>query len=183
MNERDEAAQRALRAYFAENGMLLCNESRDLPYLDLVGGNWNAIVSLMERGEVCYSRLYRDRVTYLSRALYTAMKPYRQRLLRLDEPSRRLLEFLRATGEASAEQMQAACLLERKAQTAALNALVSELFVTVSRRDVTIYESWCTFFYCPVELWEQRQPNPPPADARQLLSRQLTERQIDRMLS
>ena len=137
----------------------------------------------MERGEVCYSRLYRDRVTYLSRALYTAMKPYRQRLLRLDEPSRRLLEFLRATGEANAEQMQAACLLERKVQAAALNALVSELFVTVSRRDVTIYESWCTFFYCPVELWEQRQPNPPQADARQLLSRQLTERQIDRMLS
>ena len=183
MNEQDEAAQYALRAYFAENGMLLCNESRELPYLDLVGGSWNAIVSLMEHGEVCYSRLYQDRVTYLSRALYTAMKPYRQRLLRLDEPSRRLLEFLRATGEANAEQMQAACLLERKVQAAALNALVSELFVTVSRRDVTIHESWCTFFYCPVELWEQRQPNPPPADARQLLSRQLTERQIDRMLS
>ncbi len=79
--------------------------------------------------------------------------------------------------------MQAACLLERKAQTAALNALVSELFVTVSRRDVTIHESWCTFLYCPVELWEQRQPNPPPADARQLLNRQLTKRQVDRMLS
>ena len=38
MNERDEAAQHALRAYFVENGMLLCI----LPYLDLVGGNWNA---------------------------------------------------------------------------------------------------------------------------------------------
>jgi hypothetical protein len=78
--------------------------------------------------------------------------------------------------------MQAACLLERKAQTAALNALVSELFVTVSRREVTIHESWCTFFYCPVELWEQRQPAPPPEDARQLLSRQLTGRPIDRLL-
>lgn len=183
MNERDDAAQSALRSYFKENGMLLCNESRDLPYLDLVGGNWNAIVSLMESGEVCYSRLYRDRVTYLSRALYTAMKPYRQRLLRLDGTSRRLLEYLQATGGANAEQMQASCLLERKAQAAALNALVSELFVTISRRDATIHESWCTFYYCPVELWEQRQPSPPPADAKQLLSRQLTQRQIDRLLS
>ena len=183
MNERDEAAQHALRSYFAQNGMLLCNESCELPYLDLVGGNWNAIVSLMERGEVCYSRFFRGRVTYLSRALSSAIKPYRQRLLRLDEPSRRVLEFLRATGEASAEQMQAACLLERKAQTAALDALVSELFVTVSRRDVTIHESWCTFSYCLVERWEQRQPGPPPEDARLLLSRQLTDRQIDRLLS
>ena len=94
--------------------MLLCNESSELPYLDLVGGNWNAIVSLMERGEVCYSRLYRGRVTYLSRALYYAVKPYRQRLTHLDEPSRRLLEFMRAAGEVSAEEMQAACLLEKK---------------------------------------------------------------------
>ena len=183
MNERDEAAQHALRPYFAQNGMLLCNESRELPYLDLVGGSWNAIVSLMERGEVCYSRFFRGRVTYLSRALYCAIKPYRQRPLRLDEPSRRVLEFLRATGEANAEQMQAACLLERKAQAAALDALVSELFVTVSRRDVTIHESWCTFSYCPVERWEQRQPSPPTEDARLLLSRQLTDRQIDRLLS
>jgi len=182
MNERDEAAQRALNAYFAKNGMLLCNESSELPYLDLVGGNWNVIVSLMERGEVCYSRLYRNRVTYLSRALYFAMKPYRQRLSQLDEASRRLLAFLRATGEASAEQMQAACLLEKKAQTKALNQLVYELFVTVSRRDVTIHENWCTFYYCPVELWEQRKPSPPSADARQLLGRQLTTQQIDRIL-
>jgi len=78
--------------------------------------------------------------------------------------------------------MQAACLLERKAQTTALNTLVSELFVTVSRRDVTIHESWCTFLYCPVELWEQRQPAPLAADARQLLGRQLTERQMNRLL-
>ena len=183
MLEQDEKARGALITYFRENGLLLCNENPKLPYLDLVGGNWNAIVSLMESGDVFYSRLFHHRVTYLSRALYTAMKPYRQRLLRLDEPSRRLLEFFRATGEASAEQMQAACLLERKAQTAALNALVSELFVTVSRRDVTIHKSWCTFFYCPVELWEQRQPSPPPEDARQLLSRQLSGRTIDRLLS
>lgn len=185
MNERDETARQALSAYFSENGMLLCNESSELPYLDLVGGNWNAIVSLMERGEVCYSRLYRGRVTYLSRALYYAVKPYRQRLTHLDEPSRRLLEFMRAAGEVSAEEMQAACLLEKKAQTNALNQLVSELFATVSRRDVTIHDCWCTFRYCLAETWEQKQFIPTPtnaADARQLLSRQLTKLQIDRIL-
>ena len=185
MNERDETAKRALCAYFADNGMLLCNESSELPYLDLVGGNWNTIVTLMERGEVFYSRLFRGRVTYLSRALYCAMKQYRQRQTRLDEPSHRLLEFLRAVGEASAEEMQAACLLEKKAQTNALNLLVSELYATVSRRDVTIHESWCTFRYCLAEAWEQKASIPTPADAadaRQLLSRQLSKQQIDRIL-
>lgn len=38
MNERDAFAQQALRSFFAKNGMLLCNENSELPYLDLVGG-------------------------------------------------------------------------------------------------------------------------------------------------
>lgn len=63
-----------------------------------------------------------------------------------------MLEFLQAAGEANAEEMQTACLLETKAQTKAqtkaLNSFVSELFVTVSRRDVTINETGYTFRYC-----------------------------------
>ena len=114
MDAREEQARGALISYFSEYGLLLCNENTELPYLELVGGSWNAVFSLMESGDVFYSRLYKNRTTYLSRTLYFALKPYRQRLLRLDATSLRLLEFLRAAGEASAEEMQAACLLEKR---------------------------------------------------------------------
>lgn len=185
MNEQDERARKALLAYFLENGLLLCNENAELPYLELAGGTWNAIISLIESGDVFYSRLYRNRVTYLSRALYFAMKPHRRRMQYLDATSLRLLEFLRAAGEANAEEMQAACLLEKKAQTKALNQLVCELLVTVSRRDVTIHETWCTFRYCIAEAWEHKQSggaNADEAEARHLLSRQLSEKQIQKLL-
>ena len=184
MDAREEQARGALITYLGENGLLLCNENPALPYLDLVGGNWNAIVSLMESGDVFYSRLFHHRVTYLSRALYFAMKPYRQRMQHLDAVSIRLLEFLRAVGEANAEEMQAALFMEKRAQTKALEQLVDELFVTVSSRDKTIHETWCTFRYCPAERWEEKRPIPtqPEIDgAMNQLRKHFMEKQIQHL--
>jgi hypothetical protein len=158
MNGRDERAKEALLIYFSHNGLLLCNENAELPYLDLVGGSWNAIVALMESGDVFYSRFYRNRVTYLSRRMYAALRPHRRRNERLDGDAARLLAFLTAAGEANASQMQRACLLDKKTQAKALDQLVAELFVTVIRRDETIRENWCTFYYGPAERWEEKCP-------------------------
>ena len=61
MRKPADPAREALKQYFSQNGLLLCNENTELPYLDLVGGSWNAIVSLMESGDVFYSRFYKNR--------------------------------------------------------------------------------------------------------------------------
>ena len=179
-------AQEALKHYFTQNGMLLCNQSAELPYLELVGGDWNAIVSLLESGDAFYSRAFKNRVTYLSPELYFALKPHRRRLDRLDETSLRLLAFLQAAGEANAEQMQQQCMLEKKAQAEALNQLVYELFVTVIRRDVTRNETWCTFTYGPSERWEAKQPREQIDEdiggAERILLRQLSQKQTDSLL-
>ena len=186
MREPADPAREALKQYFSQNGLLLCNENAELPYLDLVGGSWNAIVSLMERGDVFYSRFYKNRVTYLSRELYLTLKPFRRRAERLTPQSERLLAFLEAAGEANAEQMQNACVLEKKAQTEALNLLVSELFVTVLRRDVTIHESWCTFCYGTSQRWEAKQTiqvtSQDEREAEQILLRQLSQKQVNSLL-
>ncbi len=186
MDGQDERAREALLGYFSQNGLLLCNENAELPYLGLVGGNWNAIVSLMESGDVFYSRFYKNRVTYLSRELYYALKPYRRRAERLSAQSERLLSFLQISGEASAEQMQRECLLEKKTQTEALNILFSELFATVIRRDETIHESWCTFTYGTAERWEKKQGREgiclSESTAEQILLRQLSQKQVDALI-
>ena len=186
MTAADERARGALLAYFSQNGLLLCNESVELPYLGLVGGSWNAIVSLLESGDAFYSRFYKGRVTYLSPELYFALKPHRRRAERLDECSARLLAFLRAAGEAGAEEMQAACLLEKKAQAKALDRLVGELLVTVTRRDATICENWCTFCYGPAERWEDKRPRGGfdcgLDAAERILRRQMPQKQVQTLL-
>ncbi|NLI54313.1 MAG: hypothetical protein GX417_08285 [Clostridiales bacterium] len=186
MRGRDERGRDALLTYFSQYGLLLCNENAALPYLELVGGSWNAVVSLMESGDVFYSRFYQNRVTYLSRELYAALKPYRRRLERLDGESARLMAYLDAAGEANAAEMQAACRLDRKAQTKALDRLVSELLATVIRRDATIRENWCTFCYGPAERWEEKHPEErcfaASDEAERLLSGLFTKDQIKKLL-
>ena len=158
----------------------------ELPYLELIGGDWNAIVSLLESGDAFYSRLFQNRVTYLSSELYFAIKPYRRRRDQLDANSARLLAFLESAGEATAEQMQQQCMLEKKAQTEALNRLVYELYVTVLRRDVTRNETWCTFTYGLSERWEAKQPRenrtPIVGGAEGILLRQLSQKQVTALL-
>jgi hypothetical protein len=183
---REDGAREALLRFFSQNGLLLCNESSELPYLELVGGDWNAIVSLLESGDACYSRFYKNRVTYLSPALYFALKSHRQREERLTQDSARLLAFLRAAGEATTQQMQAECMLEKKALTQALNLLVSELLVTVLRRDVTLNETWCSFTYGPAARWEEKQSRvemmSSACNAEEILLRQLSQNQIASLL-
>ena len=84
-----------LRNYFAQAGLLLCNENPYLPSLPTVGGTWNDIVAMMETREVFYSKLYKGRVTYLSRALYYHLKPFRQREANLSPEAAALLSLLR----------------------------------------------------------------------------------------
>jgi len=186
VTQQHDSAREALIRYFSQSGMLLCNTNEELPYLELVGGSWNAIVSMMEDGLAYYSRIYKNRVTYLSPALYFALKPYRRRLDRLDDNARRLLAFLQAAGEANAEQMQQTLLLTKKAQTEALNRLVSELFVTVIHRDVTLNENWCSFTYGLTETWEQKLPHeihaPKIGEAEEILLRQLSQKQVKSLI-
>jgi len=184
--QQHDPAREALTRYFSQSGMLLCNTSEELPYLELVGGSWNAIVSMMEDGLAYYSRFYKNRVTYLSPALYFALKPFRRRLIRLDDNAVRLLTFLQAAGEANAEQMQQTLLLTKKAQTEELNQLVSELFVTVLHRDVTLNENWCSFTYGLAETWEQKLAHeihaPKIGEAEEILLRQLSQKQVKSLL-
>ncbi len=176
----------ALSGYFGENGLLLCNEHPNLPHLGLAGGNWNAVVALMERGDVFYSRFYKNRVTYLSREWYFALKVHRGRYLRIPEESLRVYDFLRSAGMGNARQIQAVCRLSKKRYDAAMLALFREMLVTVLWRDETISENWCTFLYGTSETWEQKQPeNRPQAnneDAQVLLARYFGQTEVQRLL-
>lgn len=123
---------RLLRAYFAKNGMLLCNENKELPSLFSVGGDWNAVVSLLEQGEVYYCKLYKGRTTYLSRALYYQIKPYKQNLERLSQKGREVLAFIKAAGLVSTKEIKDTLMLPRAAYTACMDELFKALLACLA---------------------------------------------------
>ena len=173
-----------LRSYFAQNGILLCNENKELPSLPSVGGTWNDIVSMVEGREVFYSKLYKGRVTYLSREFYYHIKPFRQREERLSPQAADLLAFLRQAGPTGTEELKRVFPLFSKAFGSYLDELLRELLVTAVRRDRTLNETWCTFLWADSKVWETGGTPLPsdPEEARRLLSSLLTERQVQKLL-
>ena len=152
----------SLRTYFSRNHILLCNDNAYLPSINDAGGDWNAIVHLIETREAVYSKAYRKRTTYLSPILYAMLKPYKQRLNKLSEESRRIYDFLCACGSKSTQEIKSALLLSGKSFSAAFDPLLSELLVTAMERDRTINETWSSFLWGTSAKWENTLAHPLP---------------------
>jgi len=150
--------EKMLLSYFQSNGLLLCNESKDLPFLDSVGGDWNSIVALIEKGLVYYSRLYKGRVTYLSAAFYAQVKQYRQRLDKVSPTARAIFEFLSEIGKANTFEIKSILMLSEKAFSACMNELFKELLVTAIERDRTMNVNWSSFYWGTFGTWELLHP-------------------------
>lgn len=175
-----------LRAYFAKNGILLCNENKFLPSLETVGGGWNSIVHLIERGDVFYSKLYKRRATYLSREFYYQIKPYRQRTDALSEQAREVLAFIHSAGLVSSGDIKAVLMLSGKAFNACMDELFGELLVTAIARERTMNDNWSSFLWGTHKLWEQNAGAPAlaqsPDTARGMLAL-LNEKDAKQILS
>lgn len=153
-----EAREKMLLSYFQSSGLLLCNESRDLPSLDPVGGDWGSIVALIEKGQVYYSKLYKGRVTYLSAAFYAQVKQYRQRLDKVSPTARSVFEFLGEAGKANTSEIKSILMLSGKAFSQSMNELFKELLVTAIERDRTMNVNWSSFYWGTFHTWELLHP-------------------------
>ncbi len=177
-----------LRVYFLRNHILLCNDNAYLPSLNDAGGNWNAIIHLIETREVVYSKTYRKRTTYLSPALYATLKPYKQRFNKLPETSRRIYDLLSSCGPMSTQAIKDALMLSFKSFSAAFDPLLFELLVTAMERDRTMNETWSSFLWGTYAQWEGTLTHPLPkveaseANLIALLSHLMAEKEIGTLL-
>lgn len=170
-----------LNSYFASNGILLCNESKELPYLEGVGGSWNGIVSLIEEGSVFYSKLYRGRMSYLSRAFYANVKPYKQRVEKVSPTALQIYSFLEDVKVASTEDIKALLHLSGKTFSKSMDELFRELLATAIKRDRTL-----TFCWGISDTWEALHPvcdiTVSMDSLRSSSDKMTTERQLRRIL-
>jgi len=186
METEETAKKELLLTYFSRNGLLLCNESQELPYLEMVGGDWNSIVALIEEGQVFYSKLYKSRVTYLSGELYACVKSYKQRLDKVSDTARSIYDFLAAAGRANTEEIKSVLMLSSKAYTRGMDKLLRELLVTAVARDRTIAANWSSFYWGTCKTWEAMHPAADIKDSdnrlRELTKNLLTEKKLNSLL-
>lgn len=126
-------------------------------------------LSLIEEGQVFYSKLYGGRVTYLSKEFYANMKPYRQRLEGLSPTARAVYDFLSEIGTANTEEIKRVLLLSSRTFTQSMNELFRELLVTAIRRDRTMNENWSSFEWGTYKAWEELHPVSAAENSRDVL--------------
>ncbi|MCL2197623.1 MAG: hypothetical protein FWB80_01750 [Defluviitaleaceae bacterium] len=149
-----------LQSYFFRNGLLLCNRNKELPDIDSIGGDLNSIVTLIEQGDVFYSKLYKNRVSYLSRELYYQIKPYKQRVQNLTAKSKEIFNFLEENDIANTKIIKHILMLSTNEFMTCMDELNKELLVTAIRRDKTINANWISFCWGTFLQWEQLKPLP-----------------------
>lgn len=182
----DDRSIRMLLSYLGQHGLLLCNDNTNLPSLSQIGGDWNSIITLIERGEVFYSKLFKGRVTYLSRDFYYQVKPYKQRVAKLSAQSREVFEFVKNTEPVTTQEIKQLLALPQKIYDQCMTELCKELLVTATQRDKIINVSWSSFLWGTYSFWEQIKPSeriePELSRINDLLSGLLTEKQVQHLL-
>lgn len=177
-----ETSMNFLNLYFEANGLLLCNESEELPYLESVGGDWNGIVSLIEDGTVFYSKLYHGRVTYLSRTFYANIKSYKQRMDRISPTARMIYDMLSGAEMASTEEIKCILPISGKLLRQSMDELFKELLVTAVKRERVMNENWCSFSWATFEKWEAMHPIDDVPISHEILKKQVSHLLTDRKL-
>jgi len=176
-----------LQSYFIDRGLLLCNDDGNLPSKRTIGGDWNSIVELMERGEVFYCKLYKNKTTYLSREMYYQIKPYKQRIDNISDNSKKVYEFVEAVDMVSTKEIKKALMMSTKEFNKVLNELCKELLITAVRREKTLNDNgWCSFYWGTACSWEKLKPlHGVKVDVDrvyELLFGMLRDREIERLL-
>lgn len=144
-----------LEEYLKTIPIFLCNEDGRLLSFSQIGGDGDALMELVEKRKVFYSRFYKKRVTYMSNKLYWCVKPYKQRLEQLSTVSRDIFLFIDELGEATTAEIKNALFISSKTFSKSINKLSKELLVTAVAKNQEINNNWSSFYWGTYKLWEK----------------------------
>lgn len=163
--------------------LFLCNENPELPSVAGMGGDWDLIMRLIESRRIFYSKIYKNRVTYLSSDLYWAVKPYKQRWSKLSERSQNIFKFVDDFGEITTSEIKNIFQISNKQFTQCINELSKELFITAVSKEKKINHNWSSFYWGSYQLWEETAEKPVDGaiDILEVLSSYLSEKEIKKI--
>lgn len=180
-----ELAVSNLQNYMKNYGILTCNLNKYLPSIDDVGGNLNAIITLIEQREIFQCKVYRKRITYLSKELYYLLKPHKQHTDSLPYYSKKIFKFLSEFGPANTTIIKNMLFLSNKTFSKYLSVLLQEMLVTVIKKNNTINQTWASFVWGTYTDWEKTtnyHRNQDDDYLVELLSRSLSNKEINKLI-
>ena len=146
--------QEELLDYINRNGILLCNTSTELPSLVSLGYSWENITGLIDLHEIFYSKVYKKRVTYLSREVYLLLRKCKPQKA-MDPYSKQIYELLKRLETSEKEELKLKANMETKDFDKAFDFLLENLYITAFINGKYLNPNWSTFVYSTSERWEK----------------------------
>lgn len=153
MPEKDK--EQSILNYLDTYGLLLCNENKYLPSLFDIGGDWDSIISLIEKREAFYCKVYKKRTNYISKELYFLLKNYKQSTTGIPAVSLSIYNFLYENGPADTETIKNMLMLNSKSFKEAVDVLFERMLVTAVKRGNTLNQTWSTLVWGTYIDWEK----------------------------
>lgn len=176
-----------LRRHLESTGILLVNENRYLPSLADLGGEWYEIAQLVERREAFYSKVYRNRTTYLSAEVYFLLKAIRPEVPVRGE-SAVIYDFIREFGSTDTTTIKQAVLIDDRRFGHAFDFLLQHLLVTVLRTGRVLNPNWSTYVWGMAKEWEEQaaplriRSAEAAGRLQEILGRSLPERELAKLI-
>ncbi|MDT8717678.1 hypothetical protein IAI10_13485 [Clostridium sp. 19966] len=147
------ARQNELADYIDMNGILLCNDNKELPSLCGLGYSMENIISLIEAHQVFYCKAYKKRSTYLSIKAYqllSGIKPIKP----LTSESQTIYNEIKKYDFVDKDALKNELNIEKKTFDKAFDFLLENLYIT-AYSGKRINSSWYSYLYCTNDRWKK----------------------------
>lgn len=147
------ARQNELADYIEENGILLCNENKELPSLCGLGYDMENIVALIELRQVFYCKAYKKRSTYLSVKAYQLLSRIKS-MKDLSSDAEIIYNEMKKHDCVDKDDLKQVLHMEKKTFDRAFDFLLENLYITACSGK-RINSNWYSYLYCTNDQWKK----------------------------
>ncbi len=174
--------QMELGEYLEENGILLCNDNKELPSLCGLGYSMENIIGLIELRQVFYCKVFKKRSTYLSVKAYQLLNRIKEEK-ELSPEAGSIYEEIRKHPVADKEEVRLTLNIEKKTFDKAFDFLLENLYITACSGK-RMNANWYAYLYCIADHWKKEvnglHYNGNPKEALwKLVGRHMTEKDFE----
>lgn len=150
----DQARQKELLGFIEEHGILLCNESRELPSLGGLGYDMENVMGLIDLHRIFYCMLYKKRSTFLSGQAYFLLKRCK-RYPEMDQNSRLVFDAAKKLDVSEKGDIKEKTGMDKKEFDRCFRFLLENLYLTAFSGGKQLGSNWYSYRYCTADRWEK----------------------------
>lgn len=149
-----KAMEKHIEEVLNNKGLLLLNSNKYLQSIIGEGGTWETAMSLIDKKKVFYSKVYKNRVTYLSTEIYYCLKDFRQSSL-ITEDEQMVIELLESANGMTTKVIKEVLPIGSDRVKKAIDSLCKKLLITVIKPGKKINDTWSEVEWGTYEQWEE----------------------------